>query len=215
MKLFGYWRSGASWRVRIALHLKQLRFESVAVHLLRDGGEQRSADYRARNPMEQVPVLELEDETGTPRRLTQSLPIIEYLDECHPEPPLLPEGRWDRFRARQIAEICNSGMQPLHNLRVLQAVDALGGDRRAWVQPFLQKGVDALNALVEPGPYALGDRPTLADICLVPQLYSVRRFGLDLSGAARLVRVEEACHAHPAFRAAHPDAQEDAQAPAK
>ncbi|MGF1510568.1 MAG: maleylacetoacetate isomerase [Myxococcota bacterium] len=211
MKLYTYWRSSSAWRVRIALHLKGLSFESVPVHLLQDGGQQTSEAYRKINPMAQVPCLEL-TEHGKTHFMTQSMAIIEYLDEVHPKPPLLSSDPGTRYRARQIAEIINSGIQPMQNLRVLRAVDAWGGDRKAWIQPFMEKGLAAVEALLDPksGPFALGERPTLADVFIVPQLYGARRFGVELSGMAGLLRIERSAEAHPAFRAAHPSAQPDA-----
>lgn len=209
MKLYGYWRSSASWRVRIALELKGVGFEYVPVHLVRDGGEQHGAAHLARNPMRQVPVLELADG----QQLSQSLAILEYLEEAYPQPALLPSDPLLRARVRQIAEMMNSGIQPLHNLAVLQHVQATGGDSKAWAAHWVGRGLQALEAVVSQtaGRFCVGDQPTFADACLIPQLYAARRFDADLSVAPTLLRVEEACGALEAFQRAHADAQPDAQ----
>lgn len=209
MKLYGYWRSSASWRVRIALNLKGLGYEYVPVHLVRDGGEQHGADHQARNPMRQVPVLEVEGG----RLISQSLAILEYLEEVHPEPALLPADPLLRAKVRQLAETMNSGIQPLHNLAVLQHVQSLGMDSKAWGAHWVNRGLQALEAVVaeSAGRFCVGDQPTFADACLVPQLYAARRFDADLSLAPTLLRVEEACAALEAFQKAHADNQPDAQ----
>lgn len=209
MKLYGYWRSSASWRVRIALNLKGLGYEYVPVHLVRDGGEQHGAAHQARNPMRQVPVLEVPGG----RMISQSLAILEYLEEVHPEPALLPADPLLRAKVRQIAETMNSGIQPLHNLAVLQHVQSLGADSMAWGAHWVNRGLQALEAAVSEhaGRFCVGDQPTFADACLVPQLYAARRFDADLSLAPTLLRVEEACAALEAFQKAHADNQPDAQ----
>lgn len=210
MRLLGYWRSSASWRVRIALHLKGLPFTHEPVHLVRDGGEQHSEAYRALNPMAQVPTLVV-DAGGEEVALTQSLAIMEWLEEAHPEPPILPAQPFERARVRQIAEIVNSGIQPMQNLSTLLAVEALGAERAAWAKPRIARGLEAVERLLGTGPFALEARPTIADACIVPQLYAAGRFGVDLQPFSKLMRVDEACAAHPAFQAAHADAQPDAQ----
>ncbi|MRG93171.1 maleylacetoacetate isomerase [Polyangium spumosum] len=214
MKLYGYWRSSASYRARIALHLKGISFENVPVHLLKNGGEQYGDDYRAKNPMAQVPTLEVE-EGGVVHELGQSLAIIEWLEERHPEPRLLPTDSFLRARARQLAEIINSGIQPFQNTSVLKLVKAeFGADELAFARRFIEKGLTAYQALAEPvhGRFSVGDAPTVADVCLVPQLYAARRFGVDLSPFPLLVRIEEQAASLPAFQAAHPDRQIDAGA---
>lgn len=214
IRLYGYWRSSATWRVRIALHLKGLPFEVRPVHLLREGGEQHREAFRALNPMEQVPVLELEDPHGRPWRISQSLAIVELIEELHPEPPLLPREPFLRARARQLAEVVNSGIQPLQNLYVLQRLrDELGADEAAWARHFVERGLGALERMAREGegPFLVGERPTLADLCLVPQLYNARRFGVDVEAYPTLLRAEAACAALPAFQAAHPDRQPDAR----
>ncbi len=211
MKLYGYWRSSSSWRVRIALHLKGLTFDNVPVHLVRDGGEQNQPEYLELNPLAQVPTLELEHE-GRLTRLTQSLAIIDYLDARFPEPPLLPRDRLARARALQIAEICNSGMQPLHNSRVLAEVEKLGGDRTLWCQSFLPRGFSAIEQIIAEsgGAHAVGDAITVADVCLIPQLFPARRYSVPLDSYSHIHRVAAAVAEHPAFVAADPESQPDA-----
>lgn len=206
MRLYAYWRSSASWRVRIGLHLKRVPFTITPIHL-RDG-VQRTDAHAARNPMRQVPVLELDDGT----LLTQSLAILEWLDQVHPSPPLLPADPLVRARVRQAAEIVNAGIQPLQNFRVLLAIEEMGGDRMAWGRQVIAEGLHAVEALARAhgGSYTIGDTVTLADCCLVPQLYNARRFGVDLEPFPALVGIDERCAALPAFQAAHPDRQPDA-----
>jgi maleylpyruvate isomerase len=191
--------------VRTALHYKGLTFEYVPVHLVKR--EQFAEGYARLNPMEQVPTLELDDG----RRLTQSLAIIEYLDETHPTPPLLPRDPYLRARARQLAEVVNSGIQPLQNTSVMQKIKQDGGDDRAWNQHWIDKGLRALDATAADcaGTFLVGDSVSIADVCLVPQLYNARRFDVPIS--ALLMRIEEACLALPAFQAAHADRQPDTQ----
>lgn len=211
MRLYGYWRSSASWRVRIALHLKGLSCELISVHLVQDGGQQHREDYVQKNPMRQVPVLELEHGTEV-RRLTQSMAIIDHLERSQPEPSLYPSDPWKRTLSLEVAEICNSGMQPIHNLAVLQALDAIGQDRKAFVRPFLEKGLAALEARVRQAgsKFCVADAPSVGDICLVPQLYAARRFDLDLQAYPHLLRVEAECAQLEAFERAHPSRQPDA-----
>ncbi len=208
MKLYGYWRSSSSWRVRIALNLKGLAYENVPVHLVRDGGEQHTPEYVAKNPMHQVPCLEL----GDGSRLTQSVAIIEYLEETHPTAPLLPAEPMLRAYARELMEISNSAIQPMHNLATLLAVEQLGTGRKSWAAPFIQRGLKAMEERVSriAKTFATGDAPTVADIAIVPQLYSARRFGVDVAAYPTLQRIEGNCIAVDAFRSAHPDQQPDA-----
>lgn len=208
--LHNYWRSSASHRVRIALGLKQLPYEYVAVNLLH--GDQFAEAYRARNPLARVPTLEITEDDGTRRTLTQSLPIIEYLEERWPEPPLLPQDPYLRARARSLAEIVNSFLQPLQNLSTTNRVKELGGDVQAWVTGFLPPGLAAFAtaAAETAGAFCVGDAPTIADCCLVPQLASARRFGFDFAGLELLLEIEARCLALPAFSAAAPPQQPDA-----
>jgi maleylpyruvate isomerase len=213
VKLFSYWRSSCAWRVRIALAHKQLAYEYCAVDLLAGGGEQLGAAYRAENPMAQVPLLVLEDGSAT-IKLAQSLAIIEYLEERWPEHPLLPAERAERALCRQLAEIVNSGIQPLQNLRVQNQLQRQGADVAVWLRHFIGAGLDALERAAPSGAaFLVGDQPTLADVCLVPQLYAARRFGTPLEHLSRLLAVEAACAALPSFQRAHPDVQPDAPKP--
>lgn len=208
MKLYSYWRSSSAYRVRIALELKGLVAEQVAVPLLE--GKQHAADYVALNPMEQVPTLILDDGTA----LTQSLAIVEYLDEVYREPPLLPAEPLERARVRAMAQLIASGIQPLQNLSLLRRLESEFGVAEAKVlaKDANQRGLRALETLAKglPGPFLGGPVPDLADICLVPQMYSARRFGLELAEFPRLFAAYQACEAQGAFQRAHPDSQADA-----
>ena len=207
MKLYNYWRSSASWRVRIALAYKNIPYEYVAVNLLE--GANRGEGYRAMNPIAQVPTLVLDDG----RQLSQSLAILEYLEETVPRPSLLPSEPFLRGKARQLAELVNSGIQPFQNLPLIARYNEQGLDAKALVGGDIKRGLDALAASAEPfaGKFLVGDAPSFADVCLAPQLNAARRFGLDVAGWPLLARVEEACNALPAFHIAHADRQPDAQ----
>jgi maleylpyruvate isomerase len=212
MKLYSYWRSSCSWRVRIALNLKGLSYEYAAVHLVKDGGEQHTEAYRALNPMRTVPTLEV-TEGGRVRHLAQSMAILEYLEERYPSPALLPADAWGRAHVRMLAELVNSGIQPLQNLSVLQRIkNELKGDERAWPAYWIERGLTAFQTAVKEtaGTYCHGNSVSFADICLVPQLYGARRFGVDLKPYELLTRIEAACAGLPAFQAAHADRQPDA-----
>lgn len=214
MKLHTYYRSTAAWRVRIALHLKGIPWEAVPVHLLRDGGEQHGDAYRALNPQRLVPLLTDGDE-----RIAQSLAIIEYLDETHPEPPLLPRSPAGRARVRALAQVVACDIHPLNNLRVQQYLaagfDADEDAKRRWMHRWLAAGFDALERMLADDPrtgvYCHGDTPTIADLCVVPQVYNARRFAFDLAPYPTIVRIDAHCAAQPAFAAAAPDAQPDAE----
>lgn len=215
MKLYSYWRSSSAWRVRIALHLKQLPFTYEAVHLVEGGGQQFQPAHRARNPMSQVPVLEW-DEGGQTRRLAQSMAIIEYLDEVNPAPPLLPREPFRRAQARMLAEHFNSGIQPYHNAIVLKRIrELLPGTEQAdvkWASEWVARFLVGVEAAMKPlaGTYAMGEQISLPDLYLVPQLYAARRFKVDLAPFPTLTRIDAALAQHPAFIAAHPDQQPDA-----
>ena len=214
MKLYGYWRSSSSWRVRTALELKSLQFEYAAVHLVEEGGQQHHDDHKSRNPMEQVPVLEYTDDDGRLRHITQSMAIMEFIEETHPEPSLLPQGAFLRAKARQLAEVVNSGIQPLQNLDLLLRLKAdFEVDARAWCAPYIRDGLVAYEQMMTelPGDFSVGDTPTYADICLIPQLYNARRFDVKLDDLPALLELEERCMALDAFQASHPDQQPDAQ----
>ena len=209
--LHSYWRSSASHRVRIGLGLKHLAFEYVGVDIL--AGAQKAEDYRAKNPMAQVPTLEITEDDGTRIALTQSLPILEYLDERWPDPPLLPRDPYLRAKARGLAEIVNAGIQPMQNTTTTRRIKKLGGDDVAWVQPFIADGLAAFARVVEEtaGEFCVGDSPTIADCCLVPQLASARRYRVELGPALeRLLAIEARCLALPAFAYAMPERQPDA-----
>lgn len=208
MRLHGYFRSTASYRVRIALNLKGLAYEQAFVRLRE--GEQRAPAFLARNPQGLVPALELDDGAV----LTQSLAICEYLDDVHPEPPLLPRDAAQRARVRAVAQVIACDTHPVQNLKVLDRLRALGLAEEqvtAWARTTIAEGLDACDRLIAGagGRYCFGDEVTLADICLVPQLFNARRFGVDLRWP-RLVQVEAACLALPAFAQAVPERQPDA-----
>jgi maleylpyruvate isomerase len=213
MKLYGYWRSSASYRVRIGLGLKGLSYEQVAVHLVKEGGAQHSAEHKALNPMEQVPVLELEHEPGLTVRLTQSVAILEYLDERYREPPLMPSCAYLKARIRKCVEIVNSGIQPLQNLTLMNELKRLGGDPIAYAKLANERGLAALEAEASDagGPFTIGDALSLADVFLVPQIYSAKRFKVDLSAYPFVAAVAARLDELPAFAAAHPDKQPDAE----
>ncbi|BAM92921.1 maleylacetoacetate isomerase [Bradyrhizobium oligotrophicum S58] len=210
MKLHGYFRSSASYRVRIALNLKGLTAEHLPHHLRK--GEQRSPVYLALNPQGLVPTLE--DDSGT--ALIQSLAIIEWLDETHPEPPLLPKDPLRRAQVRAFAQVLACDTHPVQNLKVLARLRELGlpEDKvTAWAGWANREGLAACEALVkhEPGPFCFGATPTLADLCLVPQLGNARRFGVDVGAFPRLLQAEAAAKALPAFAQAAPERQPDAE----
>lgn len=208
MLLYGYWRSSSSYRVRIALHWKRIAFTQQPINLL--ACAQRSPEYLQIAPSGFVPALRLEDG----RVLTESLAICEYLDERWPAPPLLPVDPYARARARSVALTVASRIQPFQNLSVLEAYpkDERAAHARAVITPGLAL-IEALLAQEEPaGPFCVGAAPSLADVCVVPQLYSARRFGVELAAFPRLLAAEAAALALPAFAAAHPDRQPDAVA---
>ena len=210
LALHNYWRSSASHRVRIALGLKQLPFDYVVVNILHR--EQHDDAYRTRNPMGQVPTLEVTEDDGSVRAIAQSLPILEYLDERFPEPPIMPKDLYLRARARELAEIVNSGIQPLQNLSTTKAVKAFGGDEIVWPKSFISDGLGAFERVAKEtaGTFCIGDAPTIAECCLIPQLASARRFGVDITKHTLLLGIEERCLAMPAFQNAAPDRQPDA-----
>lgn len=212
MRLWSYWRSSSAYRVRIALGLKQLPFEYVATHLTRDGGQQLAPAFANVNPHRQIPVLEV-SEGGESRYLVQSMAIIHYLDERFPEPPLLPLAAADRAHVRALAELVNSGIQPLQNIGTFNELRKHGVSPEEWARHFIGKGLASLEALAEPraGAFLFGDRVTLADIYLVPQLYNARRFAVPLEPFPALLRAEASAQALPAFDAARPERQPDAE----
>ena len=210
MKLHGYFRSSASYRVRIALNLKGLKAEQAFHHLRK--GEQKAPEYLKLNPQGFVPAFIADDG----RVLTQSLAIVEWLDETHPKPPLLPKDAWQRARVRAFAQAIACDTHPLQNIGVLQKLKTLGiteDQTQDWARWANAQGLAACEKLIaaEPGPFCFGAAPTLADICLVPQLANARRFKLDLSPYPRLLQADAAASALPAFQQAAPDKQPDAE----
>jgi maleylacetoacetate isomerase len=213
-KLYSYFRSSAAYRTRIALNLKGIAPDYAFIHLLKEGGQQHSADYKERNPQELIPALEHDGHT-----IAQSLAIIEYLDEVCPEPPLLPKSPLDRARVRQIAHAIACDIHPINNLRVLQYLRDTHGlseeERARWQRHWIATGFAAIETLLaqsnDTGRYCHGDTPTLADICLIPQMANGRRVNLDFAPYPTLLRIEKEALAHPAFAAAAPQAQPDAE----
>lgn len=209
MELHGYFRSTAAWRVRIALGLKGMTTAQVSHHLRK--GEQRAAAYLHLNPQGLVPALVLDDG----RVLTQSLAICEYLDETRPDPLLLPRDPVARAHVRAFAQVIACDVHPVQNLKVLNRLRALGHDEEqvnGWAREVIAEGLAACEALIRgegPGPFCFGGQPTLADICIVPQLFNARRFGVDLVPLPRLLAVEAACLTVPAFADAAPERQPD------
>jgi maleylacetoacetate isomerase len=214
MKLYTFFRSSASYRVRIALNLKGLKYEQAPIHLRRGGGEQLSAAYKAINPQALVPALE---DGG--KILTQSLAIIEYLEERYPQPPLLPRDPADKAVVRSMALLIACEIHPIQNLRVLQYVkrEYNQSDEQVnrWAQHWINLGLAALEQMIvappRRGEFCYGDTPTLADICLVPQLGNARRYGCDLSPYPAVIEIEKNCMALPAFADAAPEKQPDAE----
>jgi maleylacetoacetate isomerase len=214
LKLYSYFRSSAAYRVRIALNLKGLAYETVPVHLTRGGGEQFAPGYRKLNPQALVPALQ-----DGERLLTQSLAIIEYLEEVHPQIPLLPKDPAARARVRALALAVACDLHPLNNLRVLNYLAGpmgLGDDaKRTWYHHWIAEGLGALEASLagdrETGRFCHGDAPGLADCCLVPQLANAYRFKCDVSPYPTLLRIEKNCQALDAFQRAAPDKQPDAE----
>jgi maleylpyruvate isomerase len=214
MKLYTFFRSSASYRVRIALNLKGINYEQAPIHLRRGGGEHLTAAYRAINPQALVPALE---DNG--RILTQSLAIIEYLDEKYPNPPLLPKDPADKAIVRGMALGIACEVHPIQNLRVLNYVKATYNQTdeqvNQWAQHWIDLGLAALQEMIaaqpKRGKFCFGDTATLADVCLIPQLGNARRYGCDLSKYPTILEIEKSCNALPAFADAAPEKQPDAE----
>lgn len=212
MRLYTYFRSSAAYRVRIALNLKGLDYDAVPVHLVKEGGQQKKPEYLALNPQGLVPALEVDGQV-----LTQSLAIMEYLDETHPNPPLLPADALGRAKVRAIAQAIACDIHPVNNLRVLQYLGGrLGLDRAAkddWYRHWVQTGLAAVEAMLSggsgTGAFCHGDRPGLADCCLIPQVFNARRFDCDLSAMPTILGICQRAEALPAFAQAAPSAQPD------
>lgn len=214
-KLYTYWRSSAAYRVRIGLALKGMDAEHIPVHLVRDGGEHLNPSYGAINPQNLVPSLVLDGG----EILTQSLAILEYLDEIKPEPAFLPQDALSRAHARALAQAVAVDIHPLNNLRVLNYLTETqgfeAGDKEIWCQQWINTGFSGLEKLLEQsahtGEFCFGDAPGLADICLVPQVYNARRFNVDLTPYPNILRIDENCCTLAAFETAKPENQPDAQ----
>jgi maleylacetoacetate isomerase len=211
MKLYSYFRSSAAYRVRIALDLKGIAYETASVHLVKDGGHNKRPEFRAINPQMRVPVLV----TPAGEVLLQSLAIIEYLDETHPDPPLLPKDPIGRAKVRALAELIACDIHPLNNTSPLRYLKNTMGQQQSaidtWYHHWVLAGFEALEALIAPAPYACGNQVTLADICLVPQVYNARRLKVPLDKFPKIAAVDAACLALPAFERARPENQPDAE----
>lgn len=212
LTLHGYWRSSCSWRVRIGLNWKGIRYAQKFVHLAQ--GEQNASAWQQVSPLRTVPMLEWESPSGT-QRLTQSLAILEYVEEAFPGTPrLLPEDPVARATVRQLAEMLNSGIQPLHNLQINNYVrDVLKGDVKAWCEKWIGQGLDALEAMAKAssGQFMVGDQFTFADACLLPQLFGARRFAtVEPSRYPTLTSIETRCLTLDFVQKARPENQPDA-----
>ncbi|MDB5489202.1 MAG: maleylacetoacetate isomerase [Reyranella sp.] len=213
MKLIGYFRSSAAFRVRIALNLKGIAVEHASRHLRK--GEQSSADYVALNPQKLVPALILDNESV----LTQSIAIMEYLEETHPEPPLLPKDPVGRARVRSLSLIVSADIHPIQNLRVMaylrQKFEQTEESAFTWSRHWIETGFDAYEATLvreaSTGAFSHGDQPTMADMCLVPQVFNATRFKVDMKRYPTIQRIYDTCMKHPAFDAAQPSKQPDAE----
>lgn len=210
MKLYTYFRSSAAYRVRIALNLKNVAHEMADVHLTKDAGRHRQEAYRAINPQMRVPTLVLSGGDV----LIQSLAIIEYLDEIYPEPALLPADAVERAKVRAIAQIVACDIHPINNLVVLNTLKSSGFDQAAvddWYRQWVVQGFEAIEALIRPGPYAFGSQVTLADLCLVPQVFNARRFKVAMERFPKIAAADTACLKLTAFDKARPENQADAE----
>jgi len=209
MKLYSYFRSSSAYRVRIALNHKQISYEYVPVHLLKDGGEQKTSAYSKINSKNEVPVLEDKNV-----RLSQSVAIFLYLDRANINNPLFPKTFPDFEKCFELVELINSGIQPLQNLSLLQKFKAdfsITDEQKVnWIKDIIRKGLLAFNAKISTeGPYCMGTELTAADMFLIPQLYNAHRYDIDFSGLERLLQIERTCLMLDSFKTAHPDVQPD------
>jgi maleylacetoacetate isomerase len=210
VRLHSYFRSSASWRVRIALNWKGIKYEYVPVSLIADGGEHLKLPFGEVNPLHALPALEIDGHV-----LSESMAILEYLEETHPAPALLPKDPFLRAQARRIAEVFNAGTQPLQNLRVLNRLETLFGAnadaKKAWAGYFIQQSFERLEKLLgqTAGKYCVGDDVTIADVGLVPQCYGARRFSVDLARFPLISAIEQRLNEIPAFALAVPTKQPD------
>jgi maleylacetoacetate isomerase len=211
VQLYTYFRSSAAYRVRIALNLKGLSAAMVPIHLQKEGGLNKKPEFRAVNPQMRVPALQLD----SGELLTQSLAIIEYLDEVHRDPPLLPRDPVERAKVRALAQLIACDIHPLNNVSPLRYLkNELGQDQAKidrWYHHWILEGFDAMEAMVRPAPYAFGSAVTLADICLVPQVYNARRLKVPLDRFSKVVAIDAACAKLAAFERARPENQLDAE----
>ncbi|MDX8355683.1 maleylacetoacetate isomerase [Cognatiyoonia sp. IB215182] len=209
MKLYSYWRSSTSYRLRIALRLKDISFETVPVDLL--AGGQNEDNYLSLNPSGGVPSLVLDDGAV----LTQSMAMLEYLEAVYPTPSMIPSDPLDATMVRAAANIIACDIHPVNNLKIISALKGLGhsqGQTVTWINDWMLQGLQSYQAALPQGTmFSFGNTPTVADICLVPQLYNAHRWGTDLSSLTRLTEIEARCLALPAFASAHPDLQPDAK----
>jgi maleylacetoacetate isomerase len=211
VKLYSYFRSSAAYRVRIALNLKSVAYEIIPIHLRKDGGRHRAAEYRAVNPQMRVPSLKLQ----SGEVIVQSLAIIGYLNEIYPQPPLLPADAVERARVRAVSQIIACDIHPLNNLSTLQYLKNEMGQEQAaidtWYHHWVTAGFEAIEKMIQPGPYAFGSQPGLGDICLIPQVNNARQLKVPLDAFPKIVAVYEACLKLPAFDKARPENQPDAE----
>jgi len=210
-KLYSYWRSSCSWRVRLAMAYKGLNYEYIPVHLIKDGGQQHHDLYKVKNPLRQVPTLEYE-ENGQTFSITQSVAILEWLEEKFPYPALLPRDSNLRLKVRQIVECINSGIQPLQNLSLIQTLNNQGIDGKVFARDSIFQGLTALESIVSKssGTFCVGDNISFADLALLPQLYNARRYEIDVNLFPTLLRIESNCQQFPVLLSAHPDRVPDA-----
>ncbi|XP_045918562.1 maleylacetoacetate isomerase isoform X1 [Micropterus dolomieu] len=204
--LHGYYRSSCSWRVRIAFALKGIEYDQVPVSLIKDGGQQYTQQFKTLNPMQQVPAVEIDGIT-----LSQSLAVVQYIDETRPGPRLLPADPKKRAQVRMISDLIASGIQPLQNLYVIQKI---GAEKVQWAQHFIDRGFQALEPILKQtaGKYCVGDEISMADICLVPQVYNADRFKVDIGQFPTIKRLNETLVEIEAFKVSHPSNQPDTPA---
>ncbi|XP_024293134.1 maleylacetoacetate isomerase isoform X2 [Oncorhynchus tshawytscha] len=204
--LHGYFRSSCSWRVRIAFALKGIEFDQVPVNLIKDGGQQLTDQYKALNSMQQVPAVQIDGIT-----LSQSLAVIQYIEETRPGPRLLPTDPKKRAQVRMISDLIASGIQPVQNLYVLQKI---GAEKLQWAQHFIQRGFEALEPILKEtaSKYCVGDEISMADICLVPQVYNAERFKVDVDQFPTIKRLNQTLMKVEAFKVSHPSCQPDTPA---